>query len=672
MRKSVVTFALLTTTALLATLLVVRGGWLEPAAAIEELRIETVLSVDDNGLTELAVGEGSLWALASEEGIVYEIKPTTNELGRVLATDPDSSGLVVTDDRAWTVGHRKGFVTTTPLTGAPDDLRRFTVVPVADDDLRRRSLRLHATDEEVWVSADVDRPAIALDAASVRGYPPATAAASLTNLSAIGGDANTVWGVTLDGRAVRLSPQGDVVWDKRIPGEQHVTKVVVDGTGVWLLDSERVLRIDSKTGKVRTIEVKARDIAVGDGLLWIIGVHRVGVYSSLNGHSLGAIDIEQPLLGVAYLADSGWVLGEGGKIFRVSMDDQPLRLRHPLQDDRMVYAYSSDGDLWAEQVDGDDVNLVVSQKEDRRPSISPDGTTIAFQRGEGISGGVYFLDLSNGEERFLGHGGWPTYGHAEGAFAYVSRGHGVNGVNFVRGHGSTFVGTADNPANLSWSDDDRELHFVAGSEYSRIPYRITIGPDGTPSAPEALGPGNGSPAASYPVATIGSDNRLFAVRECCRLPNAEVIYEFGYIALGEEGRPFVSLLELTEAGVERPITLAALGTLMPPAIGDPQTWSQTERDGEPAWLVSDGYKLVYLFQEGFEWSFADERLEHPGRAEFDGIAVATTGLRDALPDAPGLDDGSDPLPLPSPTATPSARASGSPVRRASPSTSPTR
>lgn len=665
-RKLILSVSVIAATALITTLAVVRGGWLRPASAIEQLRIETVLSVDDGGLSELAVGEGSLWSLDAEEGIVYEIKPRTNELGRVLATDPDSFGLVVTDERAWTVGHRKGYVTTTPLTGAPDDLRRFTVVPVADDDQRRRSLRLHATNDQVWVSADVDRPAIALDAASVGGYPPATAASSLTNLSAIGGDSRSIWGVTLDGRVVRLSSDGDVMWDQRIPGEQNVRKVMVDGTGVWLLDSERVLRIDSETGRVRTIDVAARDIAVGDGLLWVVGVHRVEVYNSVTARSLGAIDIEQSLIDVAYLAHSGWVLGEGGKIFRISMADAPLRLRHPLQDDRLLYAYSSDGDLWAEQVDGDDVNLVVSQKQDRRPSVSPDGTTIAFQRDEGTSGGVYFLDLSNGEERFLGHGGWPTYGHSDGAFAYVSRGHGTLGINFLRGQKKVFVGTAENPSNLSWGEGDRALYFVAGTEYERLPYRITIGPDGVPSAPEVLAPADGSPAASYPVATIGSDNRVFAVRECCRLPEAEIIYDFGYIDLAAPGRPFVSLLELTETGLEQPITLVAVGTLVPPALGDPETWTQTEPDGEPSWIVSDGYTLTYLFHEGIEWQFADERLEHPGRAEFDGISVATTGLKEALPDAPPM------VEIGEPTASPSPSPSGSPTPAPSPSARPSR
>ena len=669
-KKWVVPISLVAAIALVATLIVVKGGWLDPAAALEQLRIETVLSVDDNGLTELTVGEGSLWSLDAEKGIVYEIKPKTNELGRVLATDPDSSGLVVADERAWTVGHRKGFVTTTPLTGAPDDLRRFTVVPVGDEDLRRRSLRLHATNDQVWVSADVDRPAIALDATSVGGYPPATAASSLTNLSAIGGDEHTVWGVTLDGRVVRLSPDGDVTWDKRIPGKQNVRKVVVDGTGVWLLDSERVLRVDSETGKIKAIDVDATDIAVGDGLLWIVGKHHVEVYDSAKARSLGSIDIEQPLLGVAYLASSGWVLGEGGKIFRISMNTEPLRLQHPLQDDRLVYAYSSDGDLWAEQVDGDDVNLVVSEKADRRPSISPDGTTIAFQREEGISGGVYFLDLSNGEERFLGHGGWPTYGHGDGAFAFVSRGHGVSGVNFVRGQKSTFVGTAENPSNLSWGEDDGALYFVAGTEYSRLPYRITIGPDGAPSTPEVLAPVGNQSGANFPVATIGSDDRLFAVRECCRFPNAEIIYEFGYIDLAAEGRPFVRLLELTEAGVERPITLVAVGTLIPPAIGDPQTWTQTERDGEPAWLLSDGFRLTYLFLDGSVWRYADERLEHPGRTDFDGVSVATTGLRDALPEAPPTVEIEVPSPLPSVLSSPSAAPLVSPASSRKPAPSP--
>jgi hypothetical protein len=181
-----------------------------------------------------------------------------------------------------------------------------------------------------------------------------------------------------------------------------------------------------------------------------------------------------------------------------------------------------------------------------------------------------------------------------------------------------------------------------------------------------LAPAIGPAGAEYPVATIGSNNRLFAVRECCRLPEAEIIYEFGYIDLAVEGRPFVSLLELTEADISEPITLVALGTLMPPALGDPQTWTQTERDGEPAWLLSDGYRLIYLFQDGVEWAFADERLEHPGRAEFDGVSVGTTGLMEALPDAPTTVVA--PAPKPSPSM--SASASVMPSRSPRPSRSP--
>jgi hypothetical protein len=297
------------------------------------------------------------------------------------------------------------------------------VVPVAADAKLSDDLRLHSESDRVWVAAGVERPAIALDAESVSGYPPATAGVSLTNFTAIGGNEDELWGLTLDDRIARLSPEGDVEWDRRINGDPKIEKIVVEGSGVWLLDKDRILRVDAKTKKIRELEVDATDIAVGDGLLWVVSEHLVEVYDSDTTRSLGSIDIDTELLEVDYLAHSGWVLGRSGKIFRISMNGEPLQLTHALQDDRLVYAYSADGDLWAEQADGDDVNLVVSPEEDRRPSLSPDGRTVAFQRGRDTSGGVYFLDLSNGEERFLGHGGWPTYGHTD-TLAYVARGRG--------------------------------------------------------------------------------------------------------------------------------------------------------------------------------------------------------------------------------------------------------
>ncbi|MDQ3981100.1 MAG: hypothetical protein M3271_00290 [Actinomycetota bacterium] len=633
--KRAVTTAALAVLALGIAGIVTKAFWIDDATAREQLRIETVLSIDDEPLSELAVGEGSLWALDGDEGIVYEVKPETNELGRVLGTDPSSRGLAVADGRVWTVGHRKGYVTSTPLTGAPDDVRRFTVVPVADDERLPSSLRMHATTDRVWIAAGVDRPAVALDAESVSGYPPAVAGGSLANLSAIGGDATSVWGMTLDGRVARLSRAGDIEWDRRVPGETNVEEVAVDGTGVWLLDDERILRVDSGDGKIRRIEGDARDIELGDGLLWVATAHHVAVYDATTARPLGEIQIDTELLAVAYLDHSAWVLGEGGKIFRVSMDDEPLQLTHPLQDDRLVYAYSADGELWAEQVDGDDVNLVVSPEEDRRPSISPDGKTIAFQRERGISGGVYFLDLSNGEERFLGHGGWPTYGHAEG-FAYVSRGHGVYGINFVDGRDATFVATAENPAALTWGAADRELYFVAGPPGQRSPYRITLDATGAPGTPEPLRPVDGPAGASYPVAAIGADGRLFAVRQCCVLPRAEIIYEFGYIDSSDPARTFVPLLELTETGMDEPITLVSMGAMVPPALEDPQQWLVTDAT-EAAWLLSDGYTVTYLYRDGLTWSFADQRLEHPGRRTFDGFSTSPaieSELRESEPAAP--------------------------------------
>lgn len=621
-KHRVLSVAVVTIVALvLSGVFLTRTGWLDDASAREQLRIETVIAIDDEDLSELTVGEGSLWALDDKKGIVFEVKPDTNELGRVVATDPNSEELVVSDGRAWTVGRREGYVSTTPLSGAPDDLRRFTVVPVPQGQKLGNSLELHAAADRVWVAAGVERPAVALDSDSVAGYPPATAGGSLTNLSTIGGSPGQVWGMTLDGRIARLSGDGDVAWDRRIPGKPQIEQVVVDGSSVWLRDQKRILRVDAESGAIREIGFIARDIVLGGDLLWAIGNDEVEVFEATTARSIGVIDIDADLLAVEYLADSAWILGDQGKIFRLSMNDAPLELTQPLQDDRIVYAYSSDGDLWVEQADGDDVNLIASSSEDRRPSISPDGQTIAFQRGEAISGGVYFLDLSDGEERFLGHGGWPTYGHDDG-FAYVSRGRGVYGINFVDGRDTAFVGTAENPANLTWAPNDTALYYVAGPRDQRAPYRISIGTDGAPSTPQLLKPTDSPAGADYPVAAAGADGRLYLIRACCRLPRAEIINEFGYIDLSDPQRAFVPLIELTETGLDLPITLTQI-TQVPPALGDPQRWTEGDSE-ESAWLVSDGYRLIYLHKEGPTWTFADQRLEHPGRAYFDGFSNPAT------------------------------------------------
>jgi hypothetical protein len=129
--------------------------------------------------------------------------------------------------------------------------------------------------------------------------------------------------------------------------------------------------------------------------------------------------------------------------------------------------------------------------------------------------------------------------------------------------------------------------------------------------------------ASYPVAAIAESDRLYAVRACCRLPRAEIIYEFGYMDLSAAGRPFVPLLELTETGTEEPITLVSMQALIPPALGNPQRWTEGDQaaDGD-AWLLSDGYTVTYVFRDEAQWLIADHRLEHPGRASYDGFSEA--------------------------------------------------
>ncbi len=612
----------------------------------ETLRIETVISIDDDGLTELVAGAGSIWALNGSEGTTYEIKTTTNELGRVIETDDDSENLAVADGRVWTVTKGKGYVTTSPVSGELDGFRRFTVVPrvpAADDG---GVLQLHSETDRVWVAAGVERPTLALDAASVGGYPPAIAATSLTNFTAIGGNDDEVWGITLDDRIAQLADDGSIEWDQRIEGNPNVRKIAVEGDGAWLLDDDRLVRIDQRTGRTSDLKVEARDIAVGDGLLWAVGVHRLSIFDAGTSESLGSIDIDANLLRVAYSTGSAWVLGSNGKIFRVSMSPEALKLTQPVQDDRLVYVYSSDGDLWGEQVDGDDVNLVAHRDDDRRPSMSVDGRTIAFQRDRAEGGRIFFLDLSNGRERFLGHGGWPTFGPGD-RFAYVSRGAATDGINFVQRGKTIFVPTGQNPSHLRWDEDGTHLYYIAGPAGLVHPSRIAISGTGTPGLPEVLTPTVSPTGATFPVAAPDGD-RLYVIRACCPNPGAEIIYEFGYIDLTSPTRPFIGELELTETGLGEAVTLTRMHGLTPPGLGDPQRWTESDKD---AWLVSDGANVVYLLRDEAHWSFANQALEHPGRGVFDGFGRALQATSADPGEVPAT-----PTPSPEPSSTPSPTA----------------
>lgn len=639
--------------------------------APEELRIETVISIDDDDISELAAGGDSIWALNGAAGTTYEIRTTTNEIGRVIDTEEDSQGLAIADGRVWTVSRGTGHVTTSPLTGELDGFRRFNVVSrrVAAND--EGLLSIHAEDERLWVAAGIERPTVALDAESVGGYPPAIAATSLTNFNAIGGNGGQVWGITLDDRLARLGIDGSVEWDQRIEGDPKVRKIAVDDDAAWLLEKDSILRVDPRSRAVSEIDMTVRDIAVGDGFLWTVDKHKLELFLSSSGVSIGSINVDEDLLRVAYADGSAWVLANGGKIFRISMSPEALELTQPVQDDRLVYVYAADGDLWGEQVDGDDVNLVAHRDEDRRPSMSADGRTIAFQRDRAGDGRIFFLDLSTGRERFLGHGGWPTYG-PDDRFAYVSRGRGIYGISFVQNDRTRFVQTVENPSHLTWDADGDTLYFVGANGERKLPYRIEIAADGTVGAAEVLVPGGEPLGASYPVAAPDG-NRLYVVRACCPNPGAETIYEFGYIDLVAEGRPFVPELELTEAGIGEAMSLVQMDGLLPPGLGDPERW--TEAGPADAWLISDGPHVAYLVRQGALWSFANQGLEHPGRGLYDGFGRVLASAGGGIPTAPPRPTPTSgptgaPAPSPSPTASSSPAPTTSPVAPVSRGTTP--
>jgi eukaryotic-like serine/threonine-protein kinase len=170
--------------------------------------------------------------------------------------------------------------------------------------------------------------------------------------------------------------------------------------------------------------------------------------------------------------------------------------------DGKILAYASDRsgegnlDIWVQQIpDGSPVRLTRHAADDVEPSLSADGSKVAFQSSR-LGGGIYLIPTLGGEERLLAargfsprfspDGNWIAYGLAEqaGGRLYVAP---------AAGGPATLVAAGFYRARAPvWSPDGRYLLFWAQRERdappeNNIDWYVAAIPGGSPVATEARG-----------------------------------------------------------------------------------------------------------------------------------------------------------------------------------------
>jgi ABC-type branched-subunit amino acid transport system substrate-binding protein/predicted Ser/Thr protein kinase len=218
--------------------------------------------------SNVAVGEGAIWALNTEERTVTKIDPGTHKVVRRFSIGGIPSDIAVGAGAVW-VGRGGGAFVNATVAISRVDPRTTRVTHTT-------RLRTHRGDGEGWPSG---------------GFPGI----------AVGGGG--VWAVDPAGSISRLDPrEGRVVATVRA----DASTIAAGDAGVWFAGhNDEVSRIDPRTNRVgQTIRVGAnalRGIAVGGGAVWAAGEHEGLVWRIDPGsHPVTrTIDIGP---GVSYLA----------------------------------------------------------------------------------------------------------------------------------------------------------------------------------------------------------------------------------------------------------------------------------------------------------------------------------------------------------------------------------
>jgi YVTN family beta-propeller protein len=265
-----------------------------------------------NAPTSIAVGEGAVWVLNSNDSTVSRIDPETFE-ARSIGTGATPSDLAVGGGAVWLVTHCPG-TTVLRIELPSNTVERVLKLPpdcveshlhqgfiaYYDDALwvgnTESSIVYRIDPEQEVVTAPIPRSQTYADnypGAGIAGGegavwvnggdyvtrvdPVADSASAIDVPHALGGIAAGEGGVwvasTLEGLLWRIDTRLEVA-DRSIPVGDGPLGVAVGGGSVWTADSfdGTVSRIDpAKNEVVRTIEVgnTPRGVAVGEGFLWV-------------------------------------------------------------------------------------------------------------------------------------------------------------------------------------------------------------------------------------------------------------------------------------------------------------------------------------------------------------------------------------------------------------------
>jgi YVTN family beta-propeller protein len=577
----------------------------------------------------LAFGNGQLWVANTGDGTVSVVDPVTNSVIDTIDVGGHPDDVAVGHGAAWVSDSGGGTVTKIAYEGAADPV----VIPVGEPG---NHLDIAEGVGAIWVVSDGDS-LYRIDPATDAIQPmksvenPADVSAGQDRVMVLGGS-------TL----VSVDPLSDVPTHFADVAESRNQDLQMSDGAVWVAngDTGDVTRYDLASGVASEpiyVGGNFTAIASGEGSMWMVSGDEGddGVLTRIDP-ATGAIVGERTRLGgrpydVTTGAGSVWVANYGsGSVTRLDPDTLPTD-DEPAEDvGRPLFAFSADGNIYVESVDGD-LSKVTNGGEDVYPSLSPDGNQIVFQRGDQTIGQVVLVDILNGDETILGPGSHPAFA-PDGRIGYVRDNVTGNPQIVVMRPGSSEetnvavqeVTDGSVPAivsNLAWDLTGDWIYYISGWEGFDGLYQSD--PSGDPS-PFELVPGDSQAGSLYRAPTVRGRDSVHTIRACCTDAEEGIEmtfeqFELGLIRFTEGGPQYETVMPLNgidTSGLLHAVVNPAGRFVLSGGSEEQRSWRQ---GATRSWIVSTSAG-IWMTNEGGEIYDLDALF---GFETYSGVSMAS-------------------------------------------------
>jgi streptogramin lyase len=599
-----------------------------PPATQVPLRELSIVDVGDDP-SGIAFGSDAVWVASRTAGTVQVIDPLSNEVTDVHRIGGSPDDVAVGLGAAWASDSSSGTITKIGFDGS------VTEIPVGEPGKR---LEAAPGSGAVWVVSDGD---------ALYRIDPVTDALAEVPTPEVEGISDVAAG---QGRVIVLGTNVLASVDPLTEDVEVISEVAASGNqdlqmsegAVWVADGDagEVTRFDLATGEPAApvyVGGNFTAIASGEDAMWMLSGDE-GVTGNLTridpetSEIVGKrVSIGGRPIDVTTGAGSVWVVNTGSKAV-VRLDPNALpgtKGFDPEQRGRPLYAFSAEGDLFIEDVDGRLNRLTSTPEVELYPTLSADSTQLAFQRGDDAEAEIVIMDLLTDDETVLGEGEGPSFA-PDGRLAWVRGnypGPDIEAELVISRPGSNEEVTIDpivqpGPSgafvnNIAWDLPGTYIYYeVSGNDPAL--FQVDSAGDADPFQ---VVPGSSKPGTSFLAPVVRGRDSVHVIGVCCSTtvddPAASVeIAVIRFIEGGPEYSPVIPLRLGGSQGLGENPTLVPAGRMV---LAGGSHKSRAYREGRaPSWLVTSA-RGIWLIDERGEVAALHRLL---GLSDYAGLSMA--------------------------------------------------